>query len=85
MKRPMTHSSLENVASLSSAARDDASGRGNGVRVEADLTGSAKDGGEVWLQPVQTDAEDQLLGLAQLWRKQHLWSHYVLNNCQLRL
>lgn len=47
MKRPMTHSSLENVASLSSAARDDASGRGNGVRVEADLTGSAKDGGEV--------------------------------------
>ena len=46
MKNPMTHSSQKNVASLGSAARGDASGGGNGVQIEADLTGSAKEGDE---------------------------------------
>ena len=57
MKRKTTHSSHENVASLGTAdgtaARDDASRRLNAVQIEADLTGSAEEGGET---RVPTDA-----------------------------
>ena len=54
MKMPTTDSSHENVASFGSAddttACDDALGRGNAVQIEASLTRSVKEGGEVHVQ-----------------------------------
>ena len=57
LKKTTTHSSRENVASLGTAdgtaARYDASGRGNTVQIEAYLTGCTEEGSEA---RVQTDA-----------------------------
>ena len=54
------HSLHANLASIGTtdgtAARDDTSGSGNAVQVEADLTGRAKEGGETRVEQVQADA-----------------------------
>ena len=59
-KRSTTQFSHENGASLGTAdgtaARDETSGRSNAVQVEADLTGSAEEGGEARVVSVQADA-----------------------------